>query len=81
MSEIRGELYDGQTSRHFPARLLVAADGELQFFWEGGSSSYLMGGVRVSSRLGNTPRYLTLPDGWKFETRDNDAVDSLLRQN
>jgi len=80
VSEIHGELYDGQTSRHFPALLRAGAGGELQFAWEGGGSSYLLGAVRVSSRLGNTPRYFTLPDGWKFETRDNDAVDALLRQ-
>lgn len=81
MSEIRGELYDGQTSRHFAAVLRPASDGELQFAWEGGSSSYLLGAVTVSSRLGNTPRYFTLPDGWKFETRDNDSVDALLKQH
>lgn len=80
MSEIHGELYDGQTSRHFAAVMRPAADGELQFVWEGGSSSYLLQAVTVSSRLGNTPRYFTLPDGWKFETRDNDSVDILLRQ-
>lgn len=81
MSDISGELYDGQTSRHWPARLCVSDDGELRFAWEGGSSSYLLGVVTVSSRLGNTPRYFSLPDGWKFETRDNDGVDALLLQH
>lgn len=79
MSDISGELYDGQTSRHWPARLTVREDGELRFAWEEGGSAYLLAAVTVSPRLGNTPRYFSLPDGWKFETRDNDGVDALLR--
>ncbi len=81
MSELCGELFDGRTSRHWPARLTVRPDGELQFSWDEGSASYLFGAVKVSSRLGNTPRYFTLPGGWKFETRDNDGVDHLLQQH
>lgn len=81
MTAIRGELFDGQTSRHFPAQLHCRADGELLFVWEEGSSAYLLQAVTISSRLGNTPRYFSLPDGWKFETRDNDAVDGLLREH
>ncbi len=81
MNEIKGELYDGQTSRHWPASLCISDSGELGLVWEGGSSSYQLGLVEVSSRLGNTPRYFSLPDGWKFETRDNDGVDALLRQH
>lgn len=81
MIAIDGELYDGHTSRHWPARLVVGDDDELRLVWEGGSSCYLLGVVEISSRLGNTPRYFSLPDGWKFETRDNDGVDGLLRRH
>jgi len=34
----------------------------------------------VSSRLGQTPRFVRLPCGGVLETSDNDAVDALLRQ-
>ncbi len=81
MNEIHGELFDGQTSRNWPAVLRDKGNGELQFSWEEGTSSYLLGAVTVSSRLGNTPRYLKMPGGWKFETRDNDAVDAMLVRN
>lgn len=81
MSEIHGELYDGRTSRNWPAVLRDKGNGEVQFSWAEGSSSYLLGVVTVSSRLGNTPRYVTMPDGWKFESRDNDAIDALLAQH
>ncbi len=37
--------------------------------------------VRVSARIGSTPRFLTLPDGAKCETSDNEAVDALLARH
>ncbi|WP_420389633.1 M48 family metallopeptidase [Marinobacter sp.] len=37
--------------------------------------------VTISPRIGNTPRYLHLPDDGVFETGDNDAVDQLSRQS
>ena len=35
---------------------------------------------KISSRVGRTPRRLTLPDGGIIETTDNDAVDAIERQ-
>jgi Zn-dependent protease with chaperone function len=37
--------------------------------------------VKISSRLGNTSRYLYFPEGQKFETRENDLVDNLIKQH
>ncbi|MCW8917349.1 MAG: M48 family metallopeptidase [Gammaproteobacteria bacterium] len=76
---INGELYDGKTSAHWPAQLNVYPGGLLQLRWGEEMADYPLTSVEVTSRLGNTPRYFTLPDGRKFETRDNDAVDTLLR--
>lgn len=81
MNEIHGQLFDGQTSRNRPAILRDKGNGELQLSWEEGDSTHALADVKVSSRLGNTPRYITMPDGGKFETRDNDAVDALLAHN
>jgi len=33
----------------------------------------------ISSRIGNTPRYIRFPDGSQFETADNDTVDRMIR--
>lgn len=77
--EINGELYDGKSSAHWPARLGRSAAGLLQLHWAGGQADYPLAEVIITSRLGNTPRYFTLPDGRKFESRDNEAVDALLR--
>jgi Zn-dependent protease with chaperone function len=37
--------------------------------------------IKISSRLGNTSRYLYFPEGQKFETRENDLVDNLVKQH
>lgn len=36
--------------------------------------------IKVSSRVGNTPRFLYFPDGEKFETRQHDQIDQWLQQ-
>ena len=36
-----------------------------------------VGSVTISSRVGNTPRFLRFPDGGVFESGDNDALDRL----
>lgn len=41
---------------------------------------HLVTDLDVSDRLGRTPRFLTLPDGTKLETDDNDTVDRFLNQ-
>ncbi len=78
---IHGELYDGKTSSHIPAQLTAFTGGLLQLRWGDSQAEYGLNSIEVSSRLGNTPRYFKLPDGRKFETRDNDAVDALLREH
>ena len=40
-----------------------------------------IGDLKVSARLGNVERKLSLPDGSTFVTRDNDSVDQLLKGN
>jgi len=35
--------------------------------------------IKVSSRIGNTPRYINFPDGSLFETEDNDVVDKMVK--
>jgi Zn-dependent protease with chaperone function len=34
--------------------------------------------LEISSRLGNTPRYISFADGAQFETDNNDAVDKMV---
>ena len=79
--ELTGWFFDGDTSRRVPARLEVdvgqwkvtADDGRLL----AGPSPVTA--VKLSSRLGNTPRFLDFPGAGRFETSHNDAIDDLLR--
>lgn len=75
-SKINGFLYDGQTSGRTAVDLVVDKQGKV--FCDGrhmGDLEFI--DVEVSSRIGNSARYLTLGDGFRFETLDNDAVDQL----
>lgn len=76
---IDGSYFDGERSRRHAASVTV----------EGGQLRVRVGDaeplapvaiavVEVSSRVGNTPRFLRLPGGASFETPDNDAVDRLV---
>ena len=76
---IKGTYFDGKTSARSEAHLSYDNTGQVQ----------IEGMVRVavdanelsiSSRIGNTPRYIQLPDGGQFETVDNDAIDNMMEQ-
>lgn len=76
---LQGHYYDGQSSRQIPGTVTVDADGKL-------SASHAdipaveFGSIKVSSRVGNSARYLTFADGARFETLDNDALDQLCQR-
>jgi len=81
MIEFTGYWTDGKTSSRISAVCRVSVDGRVRI--EQRATAELLRGVeafdaRVSPRLGDTPRYLTFPDGTRFETDDNEAVDALL---
>ncbi len=76
---IEGRLYDGRSSRPQTATLIAYADGTVGLRGAVEEGRWPAAALEVSARIGNTPRHLTLPDGRKFETVDNDGVDALLR--
>lgn len=76
---VDGQLYDGKTSAARAARIRLAGPGQLRVEHPQGADAYAVDRVEISSRLGNTPRHFSLPDGSRFETGDNDAVDAMLR--
>ena len=82
MEWIDGDLYDGLSSRARPARLLASAGGEVAVVVEGVERGrHGVRSLEISPRLGDTPRHIRLPDGGKFETADNAAVDRLLARH
>lgn len=78
---VAGVYFSGGDSRRRTATLAVA-DGRISVIDDSGgvlAGPLALEALGVSSRLGNTPRFLRFPDGASFETADNDAIDSLLR--
>lgn len=78
-------------ARHFdkgeaafrPVRVTVHDDGTTEFAElesEAVYATYYWGALKVTSRIGSTPRRITLPDGGVIETNDNDTVDLIERK-
>lgn len=78
MIRITGLYYDGKTAQARSAALEVYRDGNTRLHAAGLEVSGQFAELRVSARVGSTPRYLTFADGAKLETADNDAVDAAL---
>ncbi len=80
---IEGLWFDGKTSACLSVHLLVDNTGEAHVVSSADSVLLLacqFADLRVSSRLGNAPRYLYFSQGQKFETADNLQVDVLMNR-
>lgn len=79
--QLSGRLFDGHTSKSHPAELSVDALGDI--FIECPELSVRgchWSELTISPRIGSTSRYLDLPNGLRFETRENDPVDELINR-
>ncbi|MEM8498998.1 MAG: M48 family metallopeptidase [Pseudomonadota bacterium] len=74
--QITGYLYDGQTSGRSRITLVVDDQGKVSCAQADFADIEFID-VGVSSRVGNSARYLTLGQGRRFETLDNEVVDQL----
>lgn len=83
MISITGRWYDGRTSSVTDAVCMVYESGEVRVVPAGGGDVIATRprfDLQVTSRLADTPRHIHFPDGGKFETDDNEAVDRLLNR-
>lgn len=71
--------YDGQSSSRREVELVFGDEGAVQIRGEDLDRCFDYPELRISSRLGNTPRYVYLPDGARLEVADNDAVDAAVQ--
>jgi Zn-dependent protease with chaperone function len=76
--QINAAYYDGRSSSRRDVKLSVEESGRVTLRGEGIKLDFEYPQLRVSSRLGNTPRYIHLPGGGKIETADNDGVDEIV---
>ncbi|MCL6416524.1 M48 family metallopeptidase [Aestuariirhabdus sp. Z084] len=85
MISIEGLFYDGRSSRAIPARVVCDSTGRLACHPLQGQGALIepmdLSCVRISSRLGDTPRYAYFDSGAKFETSDNDTIDEMLKRH
>lgn len=74
---IYGSYFNGETSDKKGVSLYYTENGLIGFidfdFVETPISA-----CTISSRIGNTPRYIDFPNGAQFETNDNAAVDEMV---
>jgi len=77
MNMIDGLYFDGSSSDKQAAALYYSADGRVGL--QGvGQAAIAFDMLKISSRIGDTPRYIEFPNGAQFETHDNDGVDTLV---
>ena len=69
--------YDGKTSQPHAVRVSVDEGGAVHLVGDGIERDFSPSDLRISPRLGNALRSISLPDDQKIETSDNDAVDDL----
>ncbi len=80
MIQVSATYYDGQSSARRAADLVFTPQGRVEIRGENLDQAFEYPELRISSRLGNTPRYIYLPDGARLEVADNDAIDAAIQQ-
>lgn len=81
MSGVPGGYFAPGQSRRHEARLRVDEHGHALIHTPGRDDVLAeadFDALEISPRLGDTPRLIALPDGGRFETGDNEAIDRLL---
>lgn len=79
MFEISGIAFDAKTSLKKEGALRVDTEG-LCTLDDTKQRAVLFTDIKISPRLGDSTRFLTLPGGQLFETDSNDLVDDLIAQ-
>jgi Zn-dependent protease with chaperone function len=76
MLSFNGKYYSGADSSVIEAEFSVEETGVLR---ESGGlfDALAIGDLKISPRIGNSVRYLGLPDGAKIESFDNDTIDQI----
>ena len=78
--EINGFIFDGTTSKRSDAKISInPAEISLSIIGSDGESVIFKNPAitKISSRLGNSARYIEIENLGRFETKDNDRVDNL----
>ncbi|BFM17269.1 M48 family metallopeptidase [Maricurvus nonylphenolicus] len=83
MYTLNGKWFDGKTSQQVEASCYIDGSGMTKLYLQPDRRCVFSGdfsALKVSPRLGNTPRYVYFPNGGKFECADNDTLDQCCQQ-
>ena len=70
----------GQLSKQTTAQLCHHDGDVFTIETEGQRLQLQLADLNISARIGNTSRYIELPEGLQFETKNNDAIDRIESQ-
>jgi hypothetical protein len=79
MTTIKAKFYDGKTSLGTPVWIHLDHASKLRISGLEQDLIYGLTAVRISARVGDTPRSIYLPGGAMCETSENDTIDAHLR--
>jgi len=79
MIEVQGKLFDGKSSNQTNVTLRLNEAGQLSLSYTDTEQLIDALNVEISSRLGNSARYIELGSFGRFETTDNKAVDAIAK--
>jgi len=79
-TDVSARYYDGRTSGATAVRLSFEHCGLVTLTGATQRANYKLEDLDISTRIGDTPRLIGLPDGGKCEVNDNDAIDRLLKK-
>ena len=80
MNALQAHYFDGKRAVRHPVSVLFAG-GRVKVIGRDVEGDFDADRVRVSPRIGNTPRWLYLPDGGACVAADNDFVDRFARES
>ncbi|HEY7638284.1 MAG TPA: M48 family metallopeptidase [Steroidobacteraceae bacterium] len=76
----KARYYDGRTSAAREVEVVLYADGRITVTGTQELQNTSVGEVRISERIGSTPRRISFPDGTSCETDDNELLDQWLER-
>ncbi len=84
MTRVAGSYFSAGSSMRETAHLCVASDGQVLIELPACENRVVvqadsLADTEISARMGNTPRYIDFRNGDRFESKDNNAIDALLK--
>ena len=78
MIRVRATRYDGASSARQPVWIVFDPAGRVRVEGSEVAIDAPWADIRISDRLGDTPRFVRLPDGSTCEARDNASIDAAI---